>query len=114
VTTPTSRVIIRRTGTDDVGQRQIYARVDAGPTRTLRHGESVTVDVEPGSHTLKTNNTLYWKTLRFDAGAGEDIEFAGVNKAGRTAFGLLALLGVGPLQLIVEEVGRRPSSPASP
>jgi len=107
-----SRVLIRRTHADDIGQRQIYARIDDGPTHTLRHGQDVTVEVAPGPHVLKTNNTLYWKTVRFDALAGEDIEFAVVNKAGRTAFGLLALLGVGPLRLVVEEVARRPAASA--
>lgn len=108
----TSRVIIRRTHPDDIGQRQIYARIDEGPTHTLRHGQDVTVEVAPGPHVLKTNNTLYWKTVHFEAAAGEDIEFAVVNKAGRTAFGLLALLGVGPLRLVVEEVARRPAGSA--
>jgi hypothetical protein len=109
-----SRVIIRRTHADDVGQRQIYVRVDDGPTHTLRHGQDVTIEIPPGPHTLRSNNTLYWKTLAFEAAAGEEVEFAVVNKAGRTAFGLLALLGVGPLKLVVEEVGRRPANRPDP
>ena len=113
MTGTTSRVRIRRTRADDVGQRQIYVRIDDGPTKTLRHGQETTFDVVPGPHALKTNNTLYWKTQRFEAQAGEEIEFAVVNTAGRTAFGLLALLGVGPLHLVVEEVTRRPASTAS-
>lgn len=113
-TVTTSRVTIRRTHADDVGQRQIYVRIDDGPTRTLRHGQDTTFDVVPGPHVLKANNTLYWKTQRFDAQAGEEIEFAVVNRAGRTAFGLLALLGVGPLQLVVEEVARRAVSATAP
>lgn len=105
-----ARVIIRRTHADDVGQRQIYVRIDDGPTHTLRHGQDVTLEITAGPHALKANNTLYWKTVRFDAQAGEDVEFAVINRGGRTALGLLAVLGVGPIQLVIEEVGRRPSS----
>lgn len=103
-----ARVLIRRTHADDVGQRQIYVRVDDGPTYTLRHGQSAAIEVVPGPHALKANNTLFWKTVRLEVGADEEIEFVVVNKAGATAFGLLALLGVGPLALVIKEVGRRP------
>lgn len=103
----TARVLIRRTRRDDIGQRQVYVRVDNGPTHTLLHGQSAVVEVVPGPHALKANNTLFWKTLRFDVAPDEEIEFAVVNKAGRMSFSLLALLGVGPLFLVIEEAARR-------
>lgn len=103
-----ARVLIRRTHVDDVGQRQIYVRVDDGPTHTLLHGQSAMVNVEPGPHVLHANNTLFWKTVRFEAGADEEIDFVVVNKAGWASFGLLALFGVGPLALVIQQSARRP------
>ena len=103
----TSSVTIRRDHADDVRQRQIYARVDDGPTHTLRFGDTVTVDLEPGDHTLKSNNTLHWKTVPFRVEPGEHAEFVLINKAGALAFSFLALLGVGPLKLVIEKVPSR-------
>ena len=108
-TVPASaRVLVRREDPEDLGQRQIYVRVDDGPTQTLRYGQSTAVDIAPGPHSLKANNTLFWKTVGFEAAPGEEVEFRVVNKAGRLGLGLLALLGVGLLILVVEVVERRP------
>jgi hypothetical protein len=62
------------------------------------------MDVAPGEHTLKANNTLYWKTVRFSAVAGEPLEFMLVNRSSRLAFGFLTLLGAAPLKLGVERI----------
>jgi hypothetical protein len=108
VTTPPSspaRVTVSRTDQRDVQQRQIYARIDGSPQRTLMFGDSFTVEVEPGEHRLKTNNTLYWKTVPFTVEAGEQVEFALINVSSKMSFGFLAMLGAGPLKLVIE---RRP------
>ena len=97
-----ARVTISRTDGSDVQQRQIYARIDDGPSHTLIFGDSVTLDVPAGEHRLRANNTLFWKTVTFTAAAGQHIEFALINQAGVLGLGLLALLGVAPLTLAIE------------
>jgi hypothetical protein len=98
-----AQVTITRTHADDVRHRQIYARIDDGPNRTLLFGDSITAAVEPGEHRLRANNTLFWKTVPFRVGIGEHVEFMLINRAGRFAFSLLALLGAGPLVLAIEQ-----------
>ena len=99
----TARVTVSRKDDRDVQQRQIYARIDDGPTKMLVFGNTFTVDVAPGAHTLKANNTLYWKTVRFTIEAGEHLEFAMINQSSKLAFGFLAVLGAGPLKLTIEK-----------
>jgi hypothetical protein len=106
---PTARVTVSRTDARDVQQRQIYARIDDTATRTLMFGDSFTVDVAPGAHTLKVNNTLYWKSVQFTVEPGEHVEFALINQSSRLSFGFLAVLGAGPLRLVIE---RRPARSA--
>jgi hypothetical protein len=108
---PTARVTVSRTDERDVQQRQIYARIDDGANRTLMFGESFTMEIAPGAHTLKTNNTLYWKSVAFAVEPGEHVEFAVINQSSKLSFGFLAVLGAGPLKLVIE---RRPSRPATP
>jgi hypothetical protein len=97
-----TRVTLSRTDATDVGQREIFARIDDAPTRRLLFGESYSEDVAPGSHELRANNTLFWKRVTFTIEPGELIEFALINRGGAFAIGLLALLGVAPLSLTIE------------
>lgn len=106
------RVTVSRRDDRDVQQRQIYARIDDTATRTLMFGDAFTVDVEAGAHTLKANNTLFWKTVAFTIEPGEHVEFVMINQSSRLSFGFLAVLGVGPLRLVIEQ--RRSASAATP
>lgn len=95
-------VTISRQHAQDVRQRQILVRVDDGPTATLMFGERVTLEVGPGAHVLRVNNTLFWKRVPFTLEAGEHLEYAVVNRAGRFTLSFLAVMGVAPLYLTVE------------
>jgi hypothetical protein len=97
-----ARITVARTLSIDVGQRQVYVSLDGERIATLLFGESVTRDIAPGSHKITLNNTLVWKTLRFDAAPDADIEFVFANRPGRFNLGFLALMGVAPLFLTVE------------
>jgi len=103
-----ARVTFSRTDPTDVGQRQIYVRLDDAPAHTLLAGGSCAEDVEPGVHRLRANNTLFWKRVMFAVAPGEQVEFVLINRAGAVAMGLLALLGVAPLSLVIER--RTPSA----
>lgn len=95
-------VTLTRNDPRDIGQRQVVARIDTGEPITLLFGDSVTVETQPGSHTLKTHNTLVRKTVPFAVESGEHIEFSIVNRASKLALGFLALIGVAPVYLTIE------------
>ena len=104
-------VIISRTDPRDVGQRQIYVRIDDGPTYTLLFGETVSESLPPGIHRLRANNTLFWKSVSFTIEVNEqhdDVEFSVINAGGAFATGMIAILGVAPLSLLIER--GKPSS----
>jgi hypothetical protein len=103
---PSATVTLIRRHDTDVRERQIYARIDDGPTRMLLFGDTATVDVAPGEHRLRANNTLFWKTVPFSVRPGEHVTFQLVNRAIWTK-----LIGVGffaggmPLRLVIEREG---------
>ena len=94
-----ARVTISRTHPSDAGHRQIFARIDDGRTVALMAGESRTLDIPPGAHTLHANNTLFWKKLPFEIAGGEHVTFDVINVAGRMSFGFLMGLGLAPMYL---------------
>lgn len=95
-------VTISRDHANDSQQRQVIARIDDGASSTLLYGDRVTVEVPPGSHLLRANNTLFWKRAAFTIEAGEHLEFVLINRAGRLTLGFLAVMGVAPLFLDIE------------
>ncbi len=97
-------VTIRRDHAKDARERQIYARIDDGKNHTLLFGDVVTLDVTPGPHRLKSNNTLFWKTVKFDVEAGQHVEFTLINGCIWSGMeGLLAFwAGAVPLKLRIE------------
>lgn len=99
-----SRVTITREHAEDSRQRQVLVRIDQGPTSALMFGDRITVEVTPGSHLLRANNTLFWKRVPFTIEPGEHLEFTMINRAGRLTLGFLAVMGVAPLYL---DIGRR-------
>lgn len=84
-----------------MGIRQVFASLDGKDVAVLVHGQSVTVDVEPGPHKIRIHNTLVWKNVQFDAAAGEDVRYDIINRAGFGTMALIATLGVGPIYLTV-------------
>ena len=97
----TARVTVRRQSPEDVRMRQLVASVDGRNGATLLHGDSVTIEIEPGPHRLRVHNTLVWKTVRFDAAPGEHVRFSAVNRAGFGTYSMIGLLGAGPLYVTV-------------
>lgn len=108
VSQPATVTLVRQHA-DDVRERQIYARIDDGPTRTLLFGDTATFEIAAGAHRLRANNTLFWKTVPFSIAPGEHVTFHVINQPI-----LSKLLGVGffvggmPLRLVIE---RRQGAP---
>ena len=102
----TSTMTVRRTSRDDVGYREIFILLDGQSLGYLSHGDELTREIPPGTHTLKAHNTLFSKTVNFTVGAGDHASFIAANKAGRGTYSMWALffgfLGAGPLYLTFE------------
>jgi hypothetical protein len=96
-----STVTFSRMHPSDCGQRQIYVRLDEEPSMTLLFGDTLTQEVEPGSHRLRINNTLFWKTLKFAIEPGEHLECVVINRASWWTYGMAGVLGAAPLFLKV-------------
>jgi hypothetical protein len=97
-----ARLTVERNLPIDTGHRQIILSVDGTPLATLLNGQYVTREITPGTHSLRGYNTLVRKTVEFDAAPGEHVEFVTANRASKWTFSALALMGVGPVFLVLE------------
>ena len=100
----TARLTVERVSQQDVGTRQIVLTLDNEPLATLLYGDRISKEIPPGRHRLRAHNTLVWKTIEFDVTAGEHVKFITVNRAGLGSAALVALLGVGPLFVTLEQL----------
>jgi hypothetical protein len=96
-----SRVTFSRMHPTDCGQRQVFVRLDDGPSIALVYGEAFTEDVTPGTHRLRVHNTLFWKTLTFAIEPGEHLECVIINRAPSWTAGIAGVFGSAPLFLTV-------------
>jgi hypothetical protein len=103
----TATITVRRQSKDDVGYREIFLSLDGERIAILQHGDSVTREIEPGTHKLQAHNTLFWKTLEFTLGVGEHADFTAANRAGWGTYSgwafLIGFLGAGPFYLTFEK-----------
>ena len=96
-----ARLTIHRTAGWDEQSRQILCSVDGKYTGQLLFGQTLTRDIPAGSHTLKANNTLVWKTVPFEAAPGEHVQFTVWNEqmGGWLARLLFIFIGAAALKL---------------
>jgi hypothetical protein len=99
---PNARLVITRNRESDCRYRQIFASLDGNSVGDLLFGERLVREMSAGPHTLKVHNTLFWRTIPFDARPGETVQFATVNYSGRGFWSIALILGVAPLFLKVE------------
>jgi hypothetical protein len=100
--TATATLTLTRTSDEDAKQRQVYVSLDGKQIAYMMFGDTTTLAIAPGKHTLKANNTLVWKTVDFEAQPGEEIRFSLVNYTGRGFALLLALFGASLLFLRID------------
>ena len=67
----TATITVARRAPNDVKVRQIYISLDGKRVAELLYGDTFTLQVEPGEHWLRANNTLVWKTLDCKLAPGE-------------------------------------------
>jgi hypothetical protein len=69
----TTPVTLRRDSESDIKIRDLYATLDSGNEINLLYGESKTLDLTPGEHTLTVTNRFKTKRLSFELKEGEPI-----------------------------------------
>ena len=99
---PPTLLTVHRTSPDDEQSRQIVWRLDGTKVSELLFGQAHTVEIAPGPHTLFVHNTLMWRSVGFEAPPGEHVHFTVANRAGRSYYLLLFVIGVAPLYLTLE------------
>lgn len=103
-TQPPARLLVTRSSERDVKNRQIFVSLDGKDIGDILFGEKLDRPLSPGPHRMRIHNTLFWKTLEFDAAPGETVHFETVNYAKKGFLHIVLLIGVAPLFLAVERV----------
>lgn len=113
---PPTLLTIHRTCALDEQTRQIICAVDGRRIGQLLFGETLTVEIAPGPHTLRVHNTLFWKTAGFEADPGGHVHFTVWNRGWGEGYYLMivfvgaAPLGVGLARGLPEDVSTRAGS----
>jgi hypothetical protein len=102
MTSPPTRLTIRRQSPEDIQQREIFIALDGAEFAILRYGDSVTRDVAPGAHELRVHNTLFRQRRQLQLSPGEHLRFRVVNRPGWGTYAMMSVLGAGPVYLSVE------------
>jgi hypothetical protein len=105
-----ARLTIHRTAAWDEQSRQILCSIDGTYTGQLLFGQTLTREIAAGPHTLKANNTLVWKTVPFEAAAGEHVQFTVWNEVIGSWWARLLFIFVGAAAL---RLGVTPGPPRS-
>ena len=95
-------ITIRRKAADDVQQRQIIVKVDGESVGELFYGDTISVPVTVGHHSLRVDNIWNWKTLDVDVAAGDHLKFQTKSRAGRFTWFLVSLFGAGPIYVSIQ------------
>ena len=103
-----ARITILRNATDDTQTRQIKIFLDGQNQGELMYGDSLTLDVAPGAHILRVDNTWNRKDLAFEVHPGQHLRFLTKSSAGKFVWFLLGFLGAGPMHVSVEPLPSRP------
>ncbi len=106
-----ARLTVHRRSRGDEGERQLFVSIDGEPMGMLAFGRSLGRDIAPGAHRLRIHNTFWWKTVRFDASAGDDLHFAAVNVVPALMVGVAAALGTAPMFVRIEAMAPEPGAP---
>lgn len=106
-----ARVTIFRNSPDDTQTRQIKIYLDRQNQGELMYGDSMTLDVAPGAHVLRVDNTWNRQELPIEVQSGDDLQFLTKSSAGKFVWFLLGFLGAGPMHVSIEALPSRPFQP---
>jgi hypothetical protein len=85
----------------DYMARGIKLALDGEDLTLLKSGKAIVVEIEPGHHSLRIDNTFYSKSVELDAKAGEQVHYRIWNKRGFGSW-MVEVLGAGPMYLAIE------------
>lgn len=105
---PTARLLVTRQSARDCRDRQIFVSLDGTRVGDIVFGEKLSKPITAGWHRMRVHNTLFWKTIDFEAKPDETVHFETVNYAGKGFLHIVLIIGVAPLFLAVERVGETP------
>jgi hypothetical protein len=104
-----AQLTIRRDSQADIRQREVIMSLDGERIGRMLFGQRLTREVSPGSHQLRAYNTLFWKTVEFNAEPGDHIEFLVTNYAKRGFPVIATFFGFAPLYVKLEQTNRERS-----
>jgi hypothetical protein len=90
---PSGSLIVSRTSPNDIGMRDLYVLVDDREEQTLLNGQTLSLPLEPGKHTLKVTNRLFTQKADFSLESGQTAKFIASNRALGGLFSFLIVLG---------------------
>lgn len=103
-----TQITIVRNSSEDTQTRQIIVYLDGENRGELMYGDSMTLDVAPGAHVMRVDNTWNRKDLRIVVQPGEEHRFVTKSSAGKFVWFLLGFLGAGPMHVSIEPLPSRP------
>ena len=102
-----AQITIVRNSPEDTQTRQIVVYLDGENQGELMYGDSVTLPVTPGAHTIRVDNTWNRQDLQVEAHAGDQLQFLTKSVAGKFSWFLLGFLGFGPINVSIEALPSR-------
>jgi hypothetical protein len=87
----------------DIGQRHVDIYLDGVRIGSLENGQTLTREIDAGTHQLKAHNTLLGRTVAFTAEPGGHVRFATANRAGFGSW-LIWFLGAGPMYVELQRL----------
>jgi len=106
--TGSATITVSRAEGDPFEHRPIEVSVDGERWVSLRQGRTATRPIPPGAHSIRAHNTLFRKTLSFEARAGEHVRFLVANRPGLGTSFFLVTLGTPWFYVTLERVPETP------
>jgi len=104
----TAHITVYRNSPQDTQTRQIKIYLDEQNQGELMYGDSMTLDIAPGAHVLRVDNTWNRQDLALEVRPGDDLQFVTKSSAGKFVWFLLGFFGAGPMRVSIEPL---PSGP---
>ncbi|RYG37454.1 hypothetical protein EON81_06685 [bacterium] len=100
--TDTATVRVSRTSSRDIGIRSLELFVDDEYIADIPFEGTHTLELKPGTHTLKASNRLYKRTLDLNLRAGETVDVSVGNILQGAMTILTSVFGTGPYKVFIE------------
>jgi len=97
-------LIVSRVSDRDIKFRGIEILIDGSFAGNLQFGDSLEIEVEPGTHRLTATNRLKSKSVEFEAKPDETIEFETTGIALGGLWLIMAMLGTVAYRVTLERI----------